>query len=65
VQSPMVLLALTHDQTRVLSGRYVWDLQLTSPAGAITTIVRGNVTVTAAVTRSVAPLMGMLVGAAS
>jgi len=53
VQSPIVFLALTHDQTMLLSGTYVWDLQLTSPAGAITTIIRGNVMVTAQVTAAI------------
>jgi hypothetical protein len=65
VQSPDVLLALTHDQTKLLCGRYVWDLQLTSPAGAITTILRGNVNVTAEVTATGAPLAAVLAEAAA
>jgi hypothetical protein len=60
VQSPLVLLALTHDQTRELKGQYLWDLQLTSPAGAITTILRGNVNVTAEVTATGVPLTAAL-----
>jgi len=56
VQSPIVFLALTHDQTKDLTGQYVWDLQLTSPLGAITTILRGNIMVTAEVTRIGIPL---------
>jgi hypothetical protein len=64
VQSPDVLLALTHDQTKVLCGRYLWDLQLTSSAGAITTILRGNVNVTAEVTATGVPLTAALAEAA-
>ena len=51
VQSPNVLLALTHDQTVALSGSYVWDLQLASAGGAITTVLAGKVKVTQEVTR--------------
>ena len=64
VQSPLVLLALTHDQTSVLRGQYLWDLQLTSPLGAITTILRGNVNVTAEVTATGVPLTAALAEAA-
>lgn len=52
VQSPLVLLALTHTQTEALTGRYVWDLQLTSAGGAVTTVLEGNVIVDAEVTRA-------------
>ena len=62
VVSPNVSLSLSHDQTELLCGRYVWDLQLTSPAGIITTILRGNVSVTAEVTRDITPLHAVLVG---
>jgi hypothetical protein len=51
VQSPLVLLSLTHDETATLNGQYMWDLQLTGASGAITTILRGKVIVTAQVTR--------------
>jgi hypothetical protein len=64
VVSPDVSLSLSHDQTGLLSGRYVWDLLLTSPADIRTTILRGNVAVTATVTRSVAPLMAVMSEAA-
>ena len=60
VASPEVSMSLTHDQTGLLCGRYVWDLQLTSPADIVTTILGGNVKVTAEVTREVAPLMAAL-----
>jgi hypothetical protein len=52
VTSPNVFLAITHTQTAALTGRYVWDLQITSATGAITTILEGNVIVTAEVTRA-------------
>lgn len=52
VESPWVHLSLTHTQTALLTGRYVWDLQLTSSGGAITTILEGNVIVQAEVTRA-------------
>lgn len=51
VASPNVNLSLSNAQTRPLTGRYVWDLQLTSPAGVITTVVAGRVVVTAEVSR--------------
>src|SRR5262245_30307949 len=51
VQSPQVFLSLTHDQTKVMSGRYVWDLQLVDAGGIVTTILYGNVRVKAEVTR--------------
>jgi hypothetical protein len=54
VSSPLVVITLTHDQTAGLSGQYVWDLELTSATGAITTIVRGKVVMTAEVTRPIA-----------
>lgn len=54
VESPYVFLSLTHDQTVLLSGRYVWDLQLLSATGQIITILAGKVQVKAEVTRSVA-----------
>ena len=60
VVSPNVSLSLTHDQTELLCGRYVWDLQLTSPEDIVTTILQGNVKVTAEVTREVTPLMAMM-----
>lgn len=61
VVSPEVSMSLSHDQTELLCGRYVWDLQLTSPAGIVTTILKGNVAVTAEVTRAVEPLHAALV----
>lgn len=52
VTSPNVFLSLTHTQTALLSGRYVWDLQLTAPGGGVSTILKGNVIVTSEVTRA-------------
>lgn len=52
VSSPHVLLSLTNAQTRALSGKYVWDLQLTSAAGLIATILKGKVSVEAEVSRA-------------
>lgn len=52
VVTTKVFLALTHTQTTSLKGRYVWDLQIISPGGAITTILEGSVIVTAEVTRA-------------
>ncbi len=53
VSSPQINLSIPHSVTETLSGRYVWDLQITSPTGGITTICRGKVVVTAEVTRPV------------
>lgn len=54
VSTSYILLSLTHEQTtalRVRSGRYVWDLEITSPDAQITTILAGGVTITSEVTR--------------
>lgn len=56
VQSPEIQLALSHDITETLAGRYVWDLQIVSAAGAVTTILAGKVNTTAEVTREDATL---------
>lgn len=52
VSSPQINLSIPHEQTALLNGRYVWDLQLTSPSGGVTTIIRGKAIVTAEVTRA-------------
>ena len=54
VSSPQILLSIHHTQTSSLSGGYIWDLQLTTPANAVTTIMRGRVKLTSEVTRAVA-----------
>ena len=54
-QSPKVLLALDHATTTLLNGKYHWDLQLTDPDGAITTVLAGSVMVSAEVTRAATP----------
>jgi len=52
VSSPTVELTIPAAATvDLICGSYVWDLQLTSPAGQITTILAGNVSVTQEVTR--------------
>jgi hypothetical protein len=54
VDSPFIHLSLTAAQTTPMTGRYVWDLELTGPAAEVVTIMHGKVTVKAEVTRSVA-----------
>lgn len=54
VDSPLILLSLSKTITETLSGRYIWDLQLTNPTGGVSTILRGRVVVTSEVTREVA-----------
>ena len=52
VSSPYVYLSIPHSQTILLTEtRYVWDLQLVSSTGIITTIMRGEVFPIAEVTR--------------
>lgn len=54
IQSPHILLSLTHEETLVLSGVYVWDLQLTAIAdGAVMTIMAGQARISQEVTRAV------------
>jgi len=47
----IIVLSLLHGVTALLSGNYVWDLELTSPNGAVQTILSGTVVVTPEVTR--------------
>ena len=51
VTSPLVHCSLTHLQTTPLAGAYVWDLQVVSAAGMITTVIAGHATVIQEVTR--------------
>lgn len=51
INSPQVLLSLTHDQTQPLNGRYVWDLRLIGPLDEVITVMKGKVSVTPEVTR--------------
>jgi hypothetical protein len=44
-------MSLTHEQTGLLTGSYVWDLQITDASGAITTILAGSMSMTQEVTR--------------
>jgi hypothetical protein len=53
VASPNVTLTIPHAITQTLTAAsYVWDLQLTSAGGQITTILAGTVVVTREVTRA-------------
>jgi hypothetical protein len=55
VQPPdNVILAIPHDATEDLCGRYAWDLDLISPEGIISTVLTGAAIVTAEVTREAA-----------
>jgi len=51
VQSPYVNLSIPHAQTLALTGKLVWDLQLTAPDGTITTVLAGAVFTTLEVSR--------------
>jgi hypothetical protein len=53
-QTPnQISISLTNAQTALLRNlNYVWDLQVTSPDGIITTVVGGTVSVTPEVTRT-------------
>ena len=46
-----VILNIPHVTTATLKGRYAWDLDLTSPEDAITTVLAGNANVTPEITR--------------
>lgn len=63
VQSPYVLLGLQAAQTVLLCGEYVWDLQITSPEGGVSTILAGKVRVTSEVSRAAAGSMRLTVKA--
>ena len=58
VNSPYITIALSNSQTVAMHDTYVWDLQITSPGGVVTTILRGNVQITQEVTRGAAPPVG-------
>jgi hypothetical protein len=52
VQPPQtVILSIPHADTTLLYGRYAWDLDLTSPAGQIVTVLQGAAIIDAEVTR--------------
>ena len=46
-----IALSLGPTVTATLTGQYLWDLQLISPGGVVTTVLRGKVTMIAEVTR--------------
>jgi hypothetical protein len=46
-----IALSLGPTVTALLTGQYQWDLQLISPGGIVTTVLRGKVTMVAEVTR--------------
>lgn len=58
IQDNTVLLAIAKEVTALLCGRYVWDLELTSETGGVTTIAKGNVIVGQEVTRPAAMRAG-------
>ena len=47
-------LSIPNATTALMSGSYAWDLQLTTPSGAIMTLLAGTVIVTQEVTREAA-----------
>lgn len=52
VASPDVNLFLSHTVTALLAGgKYVWDLQVASPTGEVSTVLAGKAIVTQEVTR--------------
>ena len=52
VQPPdVVLLNIPHADTTLLTSRYAWDLDLTSPEGLIVTVLQGAAIIDAEVTR--------------
>jgi hypothetical protein len=46
-----ISLSLTHAVTLMLTGRYIWDLQITGGDGIVTTVLAGSVSVRQEVTR--------------
>jgi hypothetical protein len=53
IQAPnLVVLTLTNAQTLPLAGTYFWDVQIQSPAGAITTLAKGRVISAPEITRA-------------
>jgi hypothetical protein len=54
IASPLIYLSIPNSLTGTLAGRYQWDLQLTAPDGAITTILAGAAIVTQEITREAA-----------
>jgi hypothetical protein len=52
IQPPNTIqLTIPHTDTALLSGTYIWDLELTDQSGIITTILSGSVIVKPEVTR--------------
>ena len=51
VNSPYINLTIPATETINLCGDYVWDLQVISPAGQVSTILQGKVKITPEVTR--------------
>jgi hypothetical protein len=52
VTPSQIKLELPHAITGTLGGSYVWDLEITSPAGIVVTILAGDVIVRKEVTRA-------------
>lgn len=54
IENSQVNLSIHHDVTTLLTeGRYVWDMQLTSPTDVVTTVIAGSVSVVLEVSRPV------------
>ena len=51
VDSPLIWLKIPGADTSNLCGDYVWDLEITSPDGVVSTILAGKVKVSEEVTR--------------
>jgi len=51
IQANVIALSLTNAQTVKLAGPYYWDVQIKSPAGAVTTLARGRLLATEEITR--------------
>jgi hypothetical protein len=51
VAGNLVTASTPHTVSETMTGKYLWDIQLTSDTGVITTILAGKVTVTLEVTR--------------
>lgn len=50
--SGFIMLGLNHVTTATLTGRYVWDLEVTAPDGLVSTILAGQAVIAAEVTRN-------------
>jgi hypothetical protein len=54
IQTNVISLSLSNAQTVLLAGPHYWDVQIKSPGGSVTTLVRGRLLATEEITREVA-----------